>query len=160
MSSLVHQGPLDQPWVFFHNYLVSIPKFIPIPSCLALPWWDSHHFFHAIAAWKWMNVKVVSCVQLFATHGLQSMEFSRPECWSGSLSLLQGIFPTQGSNPGLLHSRWILYQMNYKGSSRVQEWVACPFFRGYSWPRNQTRVSFIQADSLPTELLGKLNNSL
>ena len=31
------------------------------------------------------------------------MEFSRPEHWTGvgSLSLLQGIFPTQESNPGL-----------------------------------------------------------
>ena len=34
----------------------------------------------------------------------------------GSLSLLQGIFPTQGSNPGLLHCRWILYQLNHKVS--------------------------------------------
>jgi len=32
----------------------------------------------------------------------------------GSLSLLQGIFSTQGSNPGLLHCRWILYQLNYQ----------------------------------------------
>ena len=31
----------------------------------------------------------------------------------GSLSLLQGIFPTQGSNPGLLHCRWILYQLSH-----------------------------------------------
>ena len=31
----------------------------------------------------------------------------------GSLSLLQGIFPTQGSNLGLLHCRWILYQLNH-----------------------------------------------
>ena len=35
----------------------------------------------------------------------------------GSLSFLQGIFPTQGSNPGLLHCRWILYQPNHKGTS-------------------------------------------
>ena len=34
----------------------------------------------------------------------------------GSLSPLQGIFPTQGSNPGLLHCRWILYQLSHKGS--------------------------------------------
>ena len=34
----------------------------------------------------------------------------------GSLSLLQGIFPTQGSNLGLLHYRWILYQLSHKGS--------------------------------------------
>ena len=35
----------------------------------------------------------------------------------GSLALLQGIFPTQGSNPDLLHCRWILYQLSHKGSS-------------------------------------------
>ena len=34
----------------------------------------------------------------------------------GSLSLLQGIFPTQGSNPCLLHCRRILYQLSHKGS--------------------------------------------
>ena len=34
----------------------------------------------------------------------------------GSLSLLQGFFPTQESNRGLLHCRWILYQLNYEGS--------------------------------------------
>ena len=36
----------------------------------------------------------------------------------GSLSLLQGIFLTQGSNPGLLHCRWILYQLSHKGKPR------------------------------------------
>ena len=35
----------------------------------------------------------------------------------GSLYFLQGIFPTQGSNPGLLHCRWILYQLSCQGSS-------------------------------------------
>ena len=34
----------------------------------------------------------------------------------GSHSLLQGIFPTQGSNPGLLHCWQILYQLSHKGS--------------------------------------------
>ena len=34
----------------------------------------------------------------------------------GSLSLLQQIFPTQESNQGLLHCRWILYQLNFQGS--------------------------------------------
>ena len=33
----------------------------------------------------------------------------------GSHSLLQGILPTQGLNPGLLNCRWILYQLSYKG---------------------------------------------
>ena len=34
----------------------------------------------------------------------------------GSLSLLQGIFPTQESNQGLLNCRQILYQLSYQGS--------------------------------------------
>ena len=34
----------------------------------------------------------------------------------GSLTLLQGIFLTQESNQGLLHCRWILYQLSYNGS--------------------------------------------
>ena len=34
----------------------------------------------------------------------------------GSISLLQGIFPTQKSNWGLLHCRWILYQLSFQGS--------------------------------------------
>ena len=36
----------------------------------------------------------------------------------GSLSLLQGIFPTQGWNPGLLHCRQILYPLSSKGGPR------------------------------------------
>ena len=37
----------------------------------------------------------------------------------GSLSLLQGIFPTQGSNPGLLHCRQILYQLSQTGKPKA-----------------------------------------
>ena len=58
----------------------------------------------------------------------------------GSLSLLQGIFLTQGSNPGLPHYRQILYQLSHKGSLRILEWVAYPFSGGSSWPRNQSGV--------------------
>jgi len=39
----------------------------------------------------------------------------------GSLSPLQGIFPTQGLNPGLLNCRQILYQLSHKGSSFLKE---------------------------------------
>ena len=73
----------------------------------------------------------------------------------GSLSLLQGIFPTQGSNPGLPHYRWVLYQLSHKGSPRILKWVAYPFSSGFSQSRNRTRVSCIAGDSLPTELSGK-----
>ena len=58
-------------------------------------------------------------------------------------SPLQGIFPTQGSNPGLPHCRWILYQWSHQGSTRILEWVPYPFSSGSSQPRNRTRVSHI-----------------
>ena len=73
----------------------------------------------------------------------------------GSLSLHQGIFPTQGWNPGLPHCRQILYQLSHKGSSRILEWVAYPFSSGSFQPRNHTGVSCIEVDSLPTELSEK-----
>ena len=55
---------------------------------------------------KW---KLLSYVRLFATHGLYSPWNSQGQNTGvGSCSLLQGIFPTQGSNP-VLHCRWILF---------------------------------------------------
>ena len=44
------------------------------------------------------------------------MEFFRQEYWGRcSHSLLQGIFPSHGSNPGLLHYRWPLYHLTHQG---------------------------------------------
>ena len=62
----------------------------------------------------------------------------------GSLSLLQRIFPTQGSNAGPLHYSSILYQLNHKGSTRILGWIAYPFSSRASRPRNWTRVSCIE----------------
>ena len=70
------------------------------------------------------------------------MEFSRPEYWS-EYSLLQGIFPTQGSNPGLPHGKWILYQLSHKGSPDI-------YILG-----TKSGSSALQADSLPSESQGK-----
>ena len=77
----------------------------------------------------------------------------------GSLSFLQGIFPIQGPNRGLLHCRWVLYLLSYEGSlnirrnsgciahgilqARILEWVAYPFSSRSSRPRNRTGVSCI-----------------
>ena len=46
----------------------------------------------------------------------------------GSLSLLQGIFSTQGSNPGLPYCRWILYQLSYQGSQCTERALICQSF--------------------------------
>ena len=55
----------------------------------------------------------------------------------------RGSSPNQGSNPGLLQCRWILYQLSHKRSPKILEWVAYPFSSGFSWPRNWTGVSCI-----------------
>ena len=113
-------------------------------------------------------------------HGLYSPQNSPGQnTGEGSLSLLKGIFSTQGSNWDLLHCRQILYHLSYQGSSvkvtqscltlcnpmdctvhgilqaRILEWVVCPFSRGSSQPRSPT----LQVDSLPAELQGKPKNT-
>ena len=60
----------------------------------------------------------------------------------GGHAFLQGIFPTQGSNPGLSHYRRILYRLSHQGRPRILEWVTYSFSRGSSWPRNRSRVSY------------------
>ena len=78
--------------------------------------------------WKW---KSLSHVQLFETPWtIQSMEVSRPESWSGQSFLLQGIFSTQGLNPGLPHCRHILYQLSHKGSMYFHSFI---FFNPFNW---------------------------
>ena len=47
----------------------------------------------------------------------------------GSISLLQGIFQTQGLNPGLLHFWQILYQLSHKGCPDTEQGSPnVPFF--------------------------------
>ena len=89
-----------------------------------------------------MKVKVTQLCPTLRPHVLYSPWNSPGQNTGvGSLSLLQGIFPTKGSNPGLPNCRWILYQLSPKGSPRILEWVAYPFSRGSSWPGNQAGVS-------------------
>ena len=64
----------------------------------------------------------------------------------------RGIFPTQGSNPGLPHCRQILHQVSHKGSPRKLEWVASPFSRDLPDPGIEPGSPVLQGDSLPTEL--------
>ena len=93
---------------------------------LGLTWWQSAGwnciiiFFLMWSEW----VKSLSRVRLFATpwivgayHVSLSMGFSRQEYWSG----LQFPSPTQGSNPGLLHYRQMLYCLSHQGSLNVEK---------------------------------------
>ena len=92
-------------------------------------------------------VKVKSCLVLsdsLCPHGLYSpWKFPGQDTGVSWLSLPQRIFPTQGSNPGLLHCMQIFYQLSHKGSPRILEWVANPVSSRLSLPGNQTGVSWI-----------------
>ena len=68
----------------------------------------------------------------FSVHGDSLGKNTRMGCHA----LLQGLFPTQGSNPGLPHYRRILYQLSHRGGPSRLDWVAYPFSRRSSQPRN------------------------
>ena len=100
-----------------------------------------------LATWSLIplwRLKVTRLCPILRPHGLHS-PWNSPDqnTGVGGHALLQRIFPTQGSNPGLPHCRQILYQLSHQGSPRTLEWVAYPF-SGSSWPRNQTGVSCIE----------------
>ena len=88
---------------FIHTYIL---KFV-LPS------------YYQVHPLKWSEVKwkSLSCIWLFVTHGLYSPWNSLDlNTGVGNHFLLQGIFPTQGSNPGLPHCRQIPYQLSQQGS--------------------------------------------
>ena len=68
----------------------------------------------------------------------------------GSLALLQGILPTQGSNPGLLHCRQIVYQLSHKGPSRTNTKKRCPFhYRGLECKSRKSRNTWSNRQMWP-----------
>ena len=115
------EGPLDiceslwSPSVIY-NY-TTITDWGQSCSCTALsPSFElTHHLTTRWGKWKWSESENRSVM----SHSLQPHGIYSP--WNSpgqnigvvSCSLLQGIFPTQGSNPGLPHCRWILYQLSY-----------------------------------------------
>ena len=70
------------------------------------------------------------------------MEFSGQNTGVGSLSLLQGVFPTQGSNPDLPHCGQILYLLSHQG---------CPSPVDLPDPGIELGSPAWQANSLPVE---------
>ena len=99
------------------------------------------HFGNVWKLWSESHLLVSDCLW---PHGLYSPWNSPGQNTGvGSYSLLQGIFPTQGLYPGLLHCRKILYQLSHQGSPRILEWVVYPFSSGSSQPRIQTGDSCV-----------------
>ena len=75
--------------------------------------WGHSHTLNVKSEMKWNSL---SHVWVFAPNGLDSpWNFLGQNTGVGSCSLLQGIFRIQGSNPGLLYCRQILYLLSYRG---------------------------------------------
>ena len=83
------------------------------------------HLLLQLALWilhKWVSVSCPVMPDSLWPHGLQPIRLLCPWDFPGNDTgvgrhfLLQGIFPTQGLNLGLLHWRQILYLLSYKGS--------------------------------------------
>ena len=77
------------------------------------------------------KVKLLSRARLFATPWIVACtkflcpwDFQGKSTGVGCHFLLQGIFPTQGSNPGLSHCRQTLYCLSHQGSPEV--YGICP----------------------------------
>ena len=107
-----------------------------------------------LKSWNW------SCSVLskgWWPHGLYSPWISPGQNTGvGSLSLLQGIFPTQGSSPGNPNWRQFLHQLSDQGSQRMLEWLAYPFSNRASLPRKWTDVYSFAGTIFPNWALRKV----
>ena len=61
-----------------------------------------------------------------------SMEFSGKDIRAGCHFLLQGIFPTQGSNPGLLLCRQILYHLSHGSCTKICQLFFVCFIQSFN----------------------------
>ena len=145
--------PLSHPSVFWEQTLGindlqkdlrPITKFTFLQICIIKPkrvitglvkWWLILKFF----LWKWKCRHWVVSNSLWP-QGLYPASLLCP--WNSpgkstgvrSCSLRQGIFLTQGSNPGLFHCTQILYQLNYQGSPYKTGLTTIEIFLNYNKP--------------------------
>ena len=79
-------------------------------------------FFTTSATWE--APATVVKVKVAQSNSLRPMDSPGQNIGVGSCSLLPGIFPTQGLNPGLPHCRWILYQLSRQGSPNTSHMIS------------------------------------
>ena len=77
-----------------------------------------------------------------------------------SSSPSQGMFATQGSNPGLLHCRLILYCLSHQGAQEYWSGQPTPSPADLPNPGIEPGWPALQVGSLPAELPGKPGESL
>ena len=101
---------------------------------------------HESEKWKWSGSVMSNSLWphgLQPTRLLRPWDFSRQEYWSG-LPLPSPISLSVMSNSLGPHGLWPARLLYGILQERILEWVAVPFFRGSSWPRDQTQISYIR----------------
>ena len=78
--------------------------------------WVTYSWRKKVKVYSLSHVYFFSTTRTVAYEALLPMGFSRQEYWMGCHFLLQGIFATQGLNPGLPHCRQTLYRLSHQGS--------------------------------------------
>ena len=135
-----------------YTYISFSLNFLPI--LVTTEHWVSSSLCYTV---KWSGSESCSVMSdSLQPHGLYSPWNSpRQNTGVGSLSLLQGIFPTQGSNPGLLHCRWIF--TSWATREAQEYWSGWPVPSPADLPEPEIELGSLalQVDSLPTELSGK-----
>ena len=132
----------------------------PQPSRLLCPWgFSRQQYWNSLPCpppGDLLNPAMEPLSPTLQTDSLPSEPPGKPKKTRvGSLSLLKGIFLTQELNWGLLHCRWILYQLSYQGSpTRTQGSSNHSPHISAGWPRrNKGLVVGVQAyKSTPSSL--------
>ena len=152
----VHGVTKSQTWLsnwtdWLIYFILFLACWVFIASCKLSLVVESRGLLSYCSAWvsHWSGfsccrVQVAQSCLTLRPHGLySSLNSPGQNTGVGSFFLLHGIFPTQGSNPGLPHCRRIPHQLSHQGSPRILVWVAYLFSSRSSRSRNWTRFSCI-----------------
>ena len=146
LADTVHGNDYSKWWLFRASF--------PVISCVPIPATPGRHLSCSSSPRLATSpIRVVILLEVRVTQSCptlchpmdipwtrQSMGFSWPEHCSRWPCSSPGHLPNPRMEPGLPHCRQILCQLSQPGSQRILEWVAYPFSRGPSRPRNRTGI--------------------
>ena len=104
-------------------------------------WGSSLYILDQLASSKWSEVRLFATPWTVAYRLLHPWDFPGKSTGVGCHFLLQGIFPTQGLTPGLLHCRQTLYHLSYQGRLLFKEnIIKCQ--RGIKWKWSEKKQTW------------------
>ena len=101
------------------------------PKCSSADNWIKKMYteeYHSTAKRKECLPLVTKCIEFEGKLGCPRTSPGK-NTGVGRHSLLQGIFPTQGSNLGLPHCRWVLYHLSHQGQGDCCRWKVSGLLR-------------------------------